>query len=111
VLALYLVYLVRTPSGYTLLGAFVAIAASGLVNLLSRKLPRGFAIATVYLGIVFVPIIIALILVPRAVEQGVKLANKLPRYAKDLNEALDKNPQLKEANEVRHHQVARERRR
>lgn len=99
VLALYLVYLVRTPIGYILLGAFVAVAASGPVNLLSRKLPRGLAIAIVYLGIVFVPIIIALILVPPAVEQGVKLANKLPRYAQDLNEAFDKNPQLKEANE------------
>jgi len=99
VLALYLVYLVRTPIGYILLGAFVAVAASGPVNLLSRKLPRGLAIAIVYLGIVFVPIIVALILVPPAVEQGVKLANKLPRYAQDLNEAFDKNPQLKEANE------------
>jgi predicted PurR-regulated permease PerM len=99
VVALYLVYLVRTPIGYILLGAFVAVAASGPVNLLSRKLPRGLAIAIVYLSIVFVPIIIALILVPPAVEQGVKLANKLPSYAQDLNEAFDKNPQLKEANE------------
>ena len=39
VLALYVVYLVRTPIGYILLGAFVAVAASGPVNLLSRKLP------------------------------------------------------------------------
>ena len=50
VLALYVVYLVRTPIGYILLGAFVAVAASGPVNLLSRKLPRGLAIATVYLA-------------------------------------------------------------
>jgi predicted PurR-regulated permease PerM len=99
VLALYVVYLVRTPIGYILLGAFVAVAASGPVNLLSRKLPRGVAIAIVYLGIVFVPIIIALILVPPAVEQGVNLANKLPGYAQDLNQAFDENPQLKEANE------------
>jgi hypothetical protein len=44
------VYLVRTPIGYVLLGGFVAVAASGPVNLLSRKLPRGLAIAIVYLG-------------------------------------------------------------
>ena len=99
VLALYVVYLVRTPIGYVLLGAFVAVAASGPVNLLSRKLPRGLAIAIVYLGIIFIPIIIALILVPPAVEQGVNLANKLPGYAQDLNKAFDENPQLKEANE------------
>jgi predicted PurR-regulated permease PerM len=99
VLALYVVYLVRTPIGYVLLGAFVAVAASGPVNLLSRKLPRGLAIAIVYLSIIFIPIIIALILVPPAVEQGVNLANKLPGYAQDLNKAFDENPQLKEANE------------
>jgi predicted PurR-regulated permease PerM len=78
VLALYLMYLVREPISYILLGAFVAIAASGPVNLLSRKLPRGAAIAIVYLGIIFVPIGIGLILVPPVVEQAVRLANNLP---------------------------------
>jgi len=50
VLALYLIYRVREPLGWIVLGAFVAIAASGPVNLLSRKLPRGAAIAIVYVG-------------------------------------------------------------
>jgi predicted PurR-regulated permease PerM len=98
-LALFVMYLVREPLGYIFLGAFLAVAASGPVNLLSRRLPRGLAIALVYLGIVFVPIGIALILVPPLVEQAVKLANDLPEYAQDLNEAFDENPQLREANE------------
>jgi predicted PurR-regulated permease PerM len=98
-LALYIVYLVREPLSYIFLGAFLAIAASGPVNLLSRKLSRGLAIAIVYLGIVFVPIGIGLILVPPLVEQAVKLANNLPEYAQDLNEAFEENPQLREANE------------
>jgi predicted PurR-regulated permease PerM len=98
-LAIYILYLVREPLSYVFLGAFLAVAASGPVNLLSRKLPRGLAIALVYLGIVFIPIGIALILVPPVVEQGVKLANNLPEYAQDLNEAFDENPQLREANE------------
>jgi predicted PurR-regulated permease PerM len=98
-LALYIVYLVREPLSYIFLGAFLAIAASGPVNLLSRKLSRGLAIAIVYLGIVFIPIGIALILVPPLVEQAVKLANNLPEYAQDLDEAFDENPQLREANE------------
>jgi predicted PurR-regulated permease PerM len=98
-LAIYIMYLVREPLGYIFLGAFVAVAASGPVNLLSRKLPRGLAIALVYLGIIFIPIGIALILVPPLVEQAVKLANNLPEYAQDLNEAFDENPQLREANE------------
>ena len=98
-LAIYILYLVREPLGYIFLGAFVAVAASGPVNLLSRKLPRGLAIALVYLGIIFIPIGIALILVPPLVEQAVKLANNLPEYAQDLDEAFDENPQLREANE------------
>ena len=97
--AIYLLYLVRQPLSYVFLGAFLAVAASGPVNLLSRKLPRGLAIALVYLGIVFIPIGIALILVPPVVEQGVKLANNLPAYAQDLNEAFEENPTLREANE------------
>jgi predicted PurR-regulated permease PerM len=98
-LALYIVFLVREPLSYIFLGAFLAIAASGPVNLLSRKLSRGLAIAIVYLGIVFIPIGIALILVPPLVEQAVKLANDLPEYAQDLDEAFEENPQLREANE------------
>jgi predicted PurR-regulated permease PerM len=99
VVALYLVYLVRTPISYILLGAFLAIAAAGPVNLLSRKLPRGAAIAIVYLGVIVLPIAVGLILVPPVVEQGVKLASNLPQYVQDLNQAFDENPQLREANE------------
>jgi predicted PurR-regulated permease PerM len=73
VLALYLIYRVREPLGWIVLGAVVAIAASGPVNLLSRKLPRGAAIAIVHVGIVLVPIVIGAILVPPAVEQSVLL--------------------------------------
>ena len=32
------------------------------------------------------------------VEQGVKLANDLPSYTRDLNEAFEENPQLQELN-------------
>ena len=77
-LALSLIYRLRTPIGYIMLVAFVAITASGPINLLSRKLPRALAIPLVYRGIVFLPIFIALIAVPPAVEQGIELANKLP---------------------------------
>jgi predicted PurR-regulated permease PerM len=98
-LAVYLLYLVREPLSYIFLGAFIAIAASGPVNLLSRRLPRGLAIAIVYLGIVFVPIGVALILVPPAVEQAVRLADNLPEYARELDEAFQENPTLREANQ------------
>jgi predicted PurR-regulated permease PerM len=98
-LALYLVYLLREPLGWLLIATFVAIAASGPVNLLSRRLPRGLAIALVYLGIVLAPFVIGAILIPPAVEQGVRLAKNLPGYVDDLNEAFDENEQLRELNE------------
>jgi predicted PurR-regulated permease PerM len=98
-LTLYILYLVREPLGYVFLAAFLALAASGPVNLLSRKLPRGLAIGLVYVGILLLPFVIGLILVPPLIEQAVKLANNLPEYAQDLNDAFDENPQLREANE------------
>jgi predicted PurR-regulated permease PerM len=99
VLALYLIYLVRQPLSWLVIATFLAVAASGPVNLLSRRLPRGGAIAIVYLGIVFVPIVLGGILIPPAVEQGVKLAKNLPGYVDDLNETINDNEDLQELNE------------
>jgi len=48
---------------------------------------------------VLFPIVIGAILVPPVVEQSVKLANNLPGYAQDLNDAFEKNPTLQDANE------------
>lgn len=102
VLALYLMYLVRRPLGWLVLATFLAIAASGPVNLLGRHIPRGAAIALVYLGLVLAPIAIAAILIPPLVEQGVKLVNNLPGYVQDLNEAFQENERLRELNEDYH---------
>ncbi|MEA2376720.1 MAG: hypothetical protein QOD13_627 [Thermoleophilaceae bacterium] len=98
VLALYVVYLLRRPLSWLVIAAFVAVAAAGPVNLLSRRLPRGLAIAVVYFGIVLSPIVIGAILIPPAVNQGVKLAKDLPGYVDDLNRTVNHNKQLKELN-------------
>jgi predicted PurR-regulated permease PerM len=98
-LTLYVLYLVREPLTWLVIAVFVAVAASGPVNLLSRRLPRGAAIAIVYLGIVLAPFVIGAILIPPAVEQGVRLAQNLPGYVQDLNETVDENEQLRELNE------------
>jgi len=99
VLALYVVYLLRTPISWMLIAVFVAVATAGPVNLLSRRLPRGAAIAVVYLGIVLAPIAIGAVLIPPAVEQGVKLAKNLPDYVDDLNQTFKDNERLNELNE------------
>jgi predicted PurR-regulated permease PerM len=99
VLALYLIYLLRTPLAWLVLATFLAAAASAPVNVLSRKMPRGGAIAIVYLGIVLIPIAVGAVLVPPVIEQTVKLVNNLPEYTQDLNEAFDENETLKQLNE------------
>lgn len=98
-LALYLIYLLRTPLAWLVLATFLAAAASAPVNVLSRTIPRGAAITIVYLGIVLIPVGIGAILVPPVVEQTVKLVNNLPEYTQDLNKAFDENEQLKQLNE------------
>jgi predicted PurR-regulated permease PerM len=99
VLALYVVYLLRTPISWMLIAVFVAVATSGPVNLLSRRVPRGAAIAIVYIGIVLPPVAIGAVLIPPAVEQGVKLAKNLPDYVDDLNRTFQDNEQLNELND------------
>lgn len=99
VLALYVVYLLRTPISWMLIAVFVAVATSGPVNLLSRRLPRGAAIAVVYVGIVLAPVAIGAVLIPPAVEQGVKLAKNLPDYVDDLNQTFKDNERLNELND------------
>src|SRR3954470_20174022 len=75
VLALYLVYLLRQPIGWLVLAAFLAIAVSGPVRLLERRLRRGLAIAIVYLGVILIPFLIGAVLVPPIVDQANNLAN------------------------------------
>jgi predicted PurR-regulated permease PerM len=99
VLALYVVYLLRKPLSWLVIAVFVAVAAAGPVNLLSRHIPRGGAIAIVYFGIVLTPVAIGAILIPPAVEQGVKLAKDLPGYVDDLNKTIDDNKQLRDLND------------
>ena len=57
-LALYLVFLLRRPIGWLLAALFLTIALSGPVNVLSRKMRRGFAITLVYLGLLLVPFLL-----------------------------------------------------
>jgi predicted PurR-regulated permease PerM len=91
VLVLYLAYLLRQPLGWIVLAGFIAVALSGPVNLLSRWMRRGFAIAFTYLGVILIPVAIALIFVPPLVREGSNLVDKLPQYATDVRTYLDKS--------------------
>jgi predicted PurR-regulated permease PerM len=92
--ALYLVYLLRKPISWVLIATFLAVALSGPVNRLSRRMRRGLAIATVYLGLLLVPIGIGALVVPPLVTQLNNLVQDLPRYAQDAQDFAQRNPTL-----------------
>ena len=95
-LALWLIYLLRRPLTWIFIAGFLAIALSGPVNFLERRMKRGFAVALTYIGLILVPVLIVSALVPPIVTQGNKLAHSLPNYAEDLSNTIQKNKQLRQ---------------
>jgi len=96
VLALYLIYLLRKPLTWIFIAGFIAIALSGPVNFLQRRMRRSAAVGLVYVALVLVPILVVSALVPPIVEQGNNLARSLPDYARDLSDLVQKNQQLRQ---------------
>jgi predicted PurR-regulated permease PerM len=98
-LALYLLYLLRTPIGWLVIATFIAISVAGPINRLSLRMPRGAAIALVYLLLTLVPAGIGAILIPPAVEATANLVNEFPVYVDDINETIAENETLQGLNE------------
>jgi predicted PurR-regulated permease PerM len=94
-IGLYLVYLVRKPLLWVLMALFLAVALSSPVNYLNRWMKRGFAIATVYLALLLVPVAVALLVVPPLVTQMTNLVDDLPDYAQDLQDFANRNTTLR----------------
>ncbi len=95
-LSLYLIYLLRQPIGWVLIAGFLALALAAPVHALERRMRRGFAILFVYLGLLAIPILLALIIVPPIVTQLDDLARDVPGYAADLREFVSENERLRE---------------
>src|SRR5918993_264532 len=95
VLTLYLVYLLRQPLTWLVIAGFLALALGAPVGYLSRKMPRGLAIAVVYLLLILVPVGIGAAIVPTLVGEAEQLVNDLPQYAADLQEFVNDNEQLR----------------
>lgn len=89
--ALYLVFLLRRPLGWLVLAAFVAVALSGPVGLLARRMPRGAAITAVYAAVIAFPILISALILPSIVEKAVALAGDLPDYVSDAQDTLNRS--------------------
>jgi predicted PurR-regulated permease PerM len=95
VLSLYVIYLLRKPLGWIVLATFIAVAMSAPVNLLARHMHRGLAIALAYLGLLLVPVLLALILIPPIVNGVDDLASKAPEYAAEAQDYVQKNETLR----------------
>ena len=99
VAALYLVYLLRTPIGWLFIATFVAVSVAAPVNRLEQRMPRGAAVALVYLVLVLIPILLGSILVPPAVTAASDLVSDLPSYVSDLNDTVQGSETLRNLNE------------
>lgn len=99
VIFLYILYLLRKPIGWLVIAAFLAVAAAGPVNVLQRRMKRGFAIAIVYLVLFLIPIGLGALLIPPLVGQIEDLANNAPEYVTDVEDYVNDSKTLSNLNE------------
>jgi predicted PurR-regulated permease PerM len=96
VATLYLIFLLRRPLGWIVIATFLAIAMSGPVNFLERRLGRrGVAVGLAYLTLLLVPVALGAIIVPPVVTGANDLANNAPEYAGDVQDFVQKNKTLR----------------
>ena len=99
VISIYLIYLLRKPIGWVVIAGFLAVAMSGPVNFLHRRMRRGFAIALSYLTLFMIPVALGAILVPSIVNAVNDLADNVPGYVNDLQDYVNKNQRLRKIND------------
>jgi predicted PurR-regulated permease PerM len=98
-ISLYILYLLRKPIGWLLIAAFLAVALSPPVNVLARRMRRGFAITIVYLGMLAVPLLLIALIVPPMVTEANKFADNVPQYSRDVTKFVKENKRLRELNQ------------
>ncbi|MEA2474035.1 MAG: hypothetical protein QOE06_1950 [Thermoleophilaceae bacterium] len=96
--AVWILYMLRKPLSWMFIAGFIAIAVSGPVNYLSRRMRRGAAIFIVYITILLVPVAMLALLVPPIVDQVNTLVNDAPQYVDDLTKFVNDNPRLRKLN-------------
>ena len=92
---LWLIWLLRHPISWVILALFLALALSGPINRLSRRMPRKLAIALTYIGLLGVPITIIALITPSVVSGVNELVNEVPGYAEDLQTQVQNSPRLR----------------
>jgi len=89
-----LLYLLRGPISWIILAGFLAIAVSGPVTFLSRRLPRPLAILIVYIGVLLFPALIMLVILPPIVNAAADLIDQAPEYATSLEKTVNESETL-----------------
>jgi predicted PurR-regulated permease PerM len=95
VLVLLAIYVLRRPLTWIFIAGFIAVALSAPINLLSRRMRRGFAVALVYLGLILTPFALIALLVPPIVQQANNLVENLPEYAQEVTEFVNSSERLR----------------
>jgi predicted PurR-regulated permease PerM len=98
-LTLYLMYLLRKPLTWIFIAAFLAVAVSGPVDFLSRRMRRGLAVAIVYACLILTPFLLMGLLVPPIVTQANNLVQNFPDYARDITKFVNNNDRLRRLQE------------
>jgi predicted PurR-regulated permease PerM len=96
VLTLWLMYLLRKPLTWIFIAGFLAIALSGPIAFLSRRMRRGYAVAIVYLLLILTPFALIGLLVPPIVTQANNLVQNLPEYAQEVTDFVNDNERLRQ---------------
>jgi predicted PurR-regulated permease PerM len=99
VLTLVLMYLLRRPLTWIFIAAFIAVALSGPISVLERRMRRGYAIAIVYLALILAPFALMGLLVPPIVTQADNLIQNLPDYAEQVTQFVNDNDRLRQLQE------------
>src|SRR4051794_31778650 len=94
-ISIYLVFLLRKPITWIVIGGFIAIALSAPVALVQRRVHRrGLAVTIVYLCLILVPVLIGAILIPPLVKETNNLVEAVPQYADDIQTFVRDNRTL-----------------
>ncbi len=95
VLTLWLLWLLRRPISWLIVATFIAVALSAPVGWLSKHMRRGFAITLCFFGLLLIPAAMIAVIVPPIVNEGSSLVNHAPKYARDVEDWVNKNKKLK----------------
>jgi predicted PurR-regulated permease PerM len=98
-ICLYLLYQVRRPLLWIVIAIFLAAALSPPVNVLARRMRRGFAVTIVFLCLLGIPMLLIALIVPPVIREGTEFAENVPRYARDVSEFVQDNRRLREINQ------------